>query len=92
MWSVDGATLYYNSGRDLMAVDVALGEDLSLSLPRTALTRAREVSIVSDVTSDGRFLARFREIEEEDGDLGRDSVAYRLNWIQELERLVPVER
>jgi serine/threonine-protein kinase len=88
VWSHDGRILYYLSGERLLTVDVAPGHELIHGSAQVVLDASYEPAAFAgvrnfDVTADGRFLFVGRE-----PDPPRE-IHVVLNWLAELEELVP---
>ena len=96
-WSKDGRELYYTKSDSadleyaMMAVSVSAESSFQASTPRE-LFRGRFLHTrqlrTYDVASDGRFLM----IERGEDRPTHTSVRIVLNWLEELERLVPTDR
>ena len=90
VWSRDGSEIFYRHSDRMMAVPVELGEGFTYGEPKE-LFRGPYLSIVApfaqyDVSADGRFFFMVRPAQEPPGE-----VRVVLNWVEELERLVPVD-
>jgi eukaryotic-like serine/threonine-protein kinase len=87
-WNANGKELFYRSGNKMMAVDVSLSRDLTLSQPRVLFEQRYVFGSAQtipnyDVSADGqRFL-----MVKDDSASGRLNIV--LNWFDELKRLAP---
>ena len=90
VWSRDGRELFFRSGIAMMVVDVRLEPELEVSEPRELFRGnfrpAPAVNSNYDVSPDGE---RFLMIQPT-GDAPRE-IHVIVNWVQELERLVPLD-
>ena len=85
LWNRNGKELFYRSGNQMMAVDVSMSPQLTLSAPRLLFEHRYAVGTVTfanyDVAPDGEH---FVMVKEESG-ASRLNVV--LNWSDELKRL-----
>ncbi len=92
-WSADGRQLYFRIGRNLRVVDVEAGPDAAAfrsGSPRQVfddLDRSRLTSGY-DVSPDGEFLLIPQSIQDE---AQLDRITVLVNWLDEVERLVPTQ-
>jgi hypothetical protein len=91
IWSRDGQTIYYMLGGDMYAVDVTPGERFDAGRPRLVFSGPYENLAAGGRRFDidpasGRFLL-VKDVREAAGESGRIVVV--LNWVRELERLLP---
>jgi serine/threonine protein kinase len=88
-WSRDGKELFFRDGPRMMAVEVVMGDSISVGEPFelfTGLYMAGSQKWDYDVAPDGRFIM----IKTPDEDRPRE-ISVVLNWLQELEQLVPAQ-
>ena len=87
VWSRNGKEIFYRVGNQMIAVDVAVGADVTLSQPRQLFEQRyvfQNISLANyDVSPDGQ---RFVMVKDEAGS-GRLNVV--LNWTEELKRRSP---
>jgi serine/threonine-protein kinase len=86
-WNPNGREIYYREGNRMMAVDVTLGPDPSLSPPRLLFEQPYIFTTMTipnyDISPDGQ---RFLMVKDEQGAARLNMV---LNWTEELLRRVP---
>jgi serine/threonine-protein kinase len=89
LWNPNGREIFYRNGDKMMAVELSIGADLTLSQPRQLFEQRyvfQNISLANyDVSLDGQ---RFLMIKDEAGS-GRLNVV--LNWFEELKQRVPVK-
>jgi serine/threonine-protein kinase len=93
VWSRNGREIFYCKDDQMLAVPVALGTDIDLGSPRVLFEAPFMPGYFGfvnyDVDRDGE---RFLMIEQVDpAVVARDEIVVVLNWLDELERLVPTE-
>ena len=89
VWSRDGTELFYRNGDEMMSAAISLAPELRIGEPELLFERPFGSNTGSpgssyDVTSDGRFVMIKRVVNPEEG-----RIDFVLNWLTELERLVP---
>ena len=85
-WSAGGRQLYYDAGSELVAMEIAGGDDFRVVSSRT-IALPEGVFGYSDVAPDGRLLTVRADLDGASDVAARINVT--LNWFQELERLAP---
>jgi serine/threonine-protein kinase len=98
-WSADGKELFYyrddsGPGAEIVAVPVELSETFRAGTPKTLFSgpylAGQQLRGVYDVTRDGqRFLMIKRVVSE--SEVPAQTIVIVENWLEELERLVPVD-
>ena len=94
VWSRDGQELYYRNGEALMAVSIKTEPAFNAGQPTLLFEGPYRLGVDPggnpgsnyDVTPDGRFL-----MIRGDESSGATQIHVVLNWVEELERLVPTE-
>ena len=93
-WSRDGKQLFYRIGRQLFVVDVDAGADASAFLssnPRLVFDDLERARLTSgyDVSLDGKAILIGEPLQDESP---LDTITVLVNWLDEVERLVPAGR
>ena len=95
VWRADGREIFYRNGDAMMAVTVETGAGFEASHPEL-LFEGRYFSVIFrgyDVAPDGQKFLMIKPVEAvEEGLTLRQQIVVVLNWFEELERLVPVEK
>jgi hypothetical protein len=98
-WSADGKELFYfkedeGSGAELVAANVELGETFRPGTQHTLFSgrylAGQALRGIYDVTEDGQRFLLIKRLEGERDSVERTIVIVE-NWLEELERLVPVD-
>jgi serine/threonine-protein kinase len=90
VWSPNGRELFFRNGNDMMVVDISLDPVLSAGKPRRLFTGTYERSLALwpnyDVANDGQSFLMVKKLDSGDAPMQINVV---LNWIDELNRLLP---
>jgi serine/threonine protein kinase len=93
VWSRNGKELFYRTGDDLMAVDIATGPAFSAGKPRLLFKKSYEQSLALwpayDVSSDGQRFVMVKRLDQDDPPAQINVVT---NWFDELKRVVAQTR
>jgi eukaryotic-like serine/threonine-protein kinase len=90
MWNRSGRELFYRSGDEMMAVDIAAQPGFTAGKPRMLFEAPYALSSAPnyDVSPDGQRFLMLKPIEQEQA--GPTQINVVLNWFEELKQKVPV--
>ncbi|HET9387367.1 MAG TPA: protein kinase, partial [Gemmatimonadales bacterium] len=90
VWSPNGRELFFRSGNDMMVVDISTDPVFSAGKPKRLFTGAYERTLALwpnyDVAPDGQRFLMVKKLDSGDAPMQINVV---LNWIDELNRLLP---
>ena len=92
VWNPNGRELFYRSGDEMMAVDIATQPGFAAGKPRMLFKGGYELAPIPvtnfDVSPDGQHFLMIKPTEQEQAAPTQINIV--LNWFEELKRRVPV--